>query len=64
MNRRGSSGLIVSSLLTSLEDLLDPLSLLSPGNGGGEELFPDFPGGVTERLDFRELRETFLEGVR
>ena len=55
---------MVSSLLTSLDDLLEPLSLLSPGSGGGEELFPDFPGGVTDRPDFRELREALREGVR
>lgn len=63
MNRRGSRGLIVSSLLTSLEDLLEPRSLPPPGSGGGDLLLPD-PGGVAERLDFRELLETFLDGVR
>jgi hypothetical protein len=58
VKRRGSRILIVSSVVISREDLL------SPGIGGGEELLPAFPGGVTERLDFRELRETFLDGVR
>jgi len=54
---------MLSSLLTSREDRLEPLSLRLPGSGGGDELLPFFPGGVTERLDLRELRE-FRDGVR
>ena len=57
--------LMLSSLLTSREDRLEPLSLRLLGSGGGDELVPlfRFPGGVTERLDLRELRE-LREGVR
>lgn len=61
VKRRGSNGLMASSRPMSLDERFDPLS---PGTGGGEELFPDFPGGVTDLLDFRELRETFRDGVR
>jgi hypothetical protein len=56
--------LILSSLLTSLEDLLELRSVLSPGRGGGELLLPFFPGGVTDLRDLRELRDTLRESAR
>ena len=42
---------------------MDPLSFLSPRAGGGEELLPAFPGGVTDRRDRREVRDGVLYGV-
>ena len=50
-----------SSLVTSLEDLLDPLSV---GRGGGERLLFFFPVGVMDLADFLEPRETLRDNVR
>lgn len=48
---------MLSSVLTSLEDLFDPF--LSLCRGGGEELL----GGVADRRDFLELRDGVRYGV-
>jgi len=53
-----------SSVLTSLEDLFDPLSALSPFAGGGERLLFFLSVGVVERRDLREPRDTLRERVR
>jgi hypothetical protein len=57
VKRRGSRILMPSSVDTSRDDRLDPLS---PFSGGGDELFP---GGVTDRRDFLEFRDGVLYGV-
>jgi hypothetical protein len=48
---------MLSSVLTSLDDLFDPFRSL--GIGAGDELF----GGVAERRDFLELRDGVRYGV-
>ena len=54
---------MLSSAMASREDRLEPLSALSEGIGGGEELGA---GGVTERRDLleaRDVRDGVLYGV-
>lgn len=48
---------MLSSVVTSRDERLDAMSL---GRGGGET---PFPGGVTERRDFLDVREGVRYGV-